>query len=384
MKLTVQVQLVVDAEQSRLLADTIRAANAACDWLAEQAWEKQIFRHFDLHNACYYACREAFPALSSQVVIRCMAKVADAYKLDRKKCRTFRPLGAIAYDCRLLSWKVEQSQVNIWTLNGRVRLPFLCGDRQRQLLQHRIGEADLVHRDGRFYLFATVDLPDTEERQVLDWLGVDLGVVEIASTSDGEHFGGAELNRRRIRNYRLRARLQSKGTRSAKRLLRKRRRKESRFSRDVNHCIAKKIVQVAERTERGIALENLTGVRQRIRARRDVRRSLHSWAFADLQAKIIYKAAMVGTPVALIDPRNTSRTCPACGHVAKNNRRSRDQFKCRACGFAAHADHNAAENIRRKALALGEAVENQPDAPSDVVAVSHASLEVANYSRRGQ
>src|SRR5690606_17129685 len=129
--------------------------------------------------------------------------------------------------------------------------------------QFKRGEADLVFRDGKFYLLVTVDVPDTDEDSVSDWIGIDLGVIEIATTSDGKRFAGKHLNKRRARNHRLRKRLQSKGTRSSRRLLRKRRRTERRFSSDVNHSIARQLVNIAKRTGRGLALENLKGIRGR-------------------------------------------------------------------------------------------------------------------------
>ena len=367
MKLTVQVKLLADTAQASVLNQTMRQANAACNWLSQKAWDQKVFAQFALHKSTYHACRNAFPELSSQVIVRANAKVADAYKLDRKRLRIFKPLGAITYDCRILSWKIDASTVSIWTVDGRQTIPFVCGDRQRALLQFDRGEVDLVHRDGRYYLFLSVDVPDAQEGLVADWLGVDLGVVEIAATSDGQRFAGAQLNKRRARNFRLRKRLQSKGTRSARRLLRKRRRKESRFSSDVNHSIAKQLVNTAKRTGRGIALENLKGIRGRIRATRNVRRRLHSWAFADLANKIGYKAKLTGVKVCFVDPRNTSRTCPICGHISKGNRKSRDTFKCQQCGYKAHADTNGAQNIRRKAIGLSAAEVNQPYAPGNEV-----------------
>ena len=370
MKLTVQVQLQPNAEQRKSLLGTMRTANAACDWLSEVAWRTKRFGQFALQKISYHDCRAAFPVLSAQVVVRCTAKVADAYKLDRKRQRTFKPLGAIAYDARILSWKADASTVSIWTVGGRETIPFVCGEYQRKFLAFDRGEADLVCRDGRFYLLVTVDVPDSEEATVTDFIGVDLGVVNIATTSDGQNFAGSHLNKIRRRSYRLRKKLQAKGTRSARRLLRNRRRKERRFAVDVNHKISKMIVGRAKRTGKGLALENLKGIRNRIRAARNVRRSLHSWAFADLLAKVTYKATLAGVPLVLVDPRNTSRTCSKCGHCEKANRRTRDRFKCRHCGYEACADANGAENIRRKAI-LGTAAVNRPNAPGDdVVAVS--------------
>ena len=365
MKLIVQVQLRATPQQKASLERTLRTANAACDWLAAYAFETKTFAQYALHKVAYAACRAEFPALGAQAIVRCIAKVADAYKLDRDVPRTFRPLGSIAYDARNLSW--TEDAASIWSVDGRLRIPFVCGDRQRELLQYERGETDLVAEGGRYYLFVTVDVPDAKERKVLGWLGVDVGVVNIATTSDGDNFAGKALTAVRARANVLRKRLQKKGTKSAKRLLAKRRRKESRFASHVNHCISKQIVTAAERTERGIALENLEGIRARVRASRSQRRVLHSWAFADLQSKIAYKAQRAGVAVCFVDPRNTSRECRVCGHAEKANRRTRDQFACKACGHSADADANAA------CVIAGRAAVNRPYAGSVEVVVSHGA-----------
>ena len=345
-----QVKLKPTAEQAASLKATMARANAACDWLSGRAWDAQVFRQFALHKLVYRDARAAFPDLSSQMIVRATAKVADSYKVDRKVRRTFRPLGSVAYDARILSWKGDA--VSLWALSGRQVIAFVCGDHQRALLGFERGEADLVLRGSKFYLFVTVDVPDMEEKKALGWLGVDVGIVNIATTSDGQNFSGKSLNALRRRAVKLRQKLQPKGTKSAKRLLRARRIKESRFSTHVNHCISKQIVASAERTSRGIALENLDGIRSRIRASRSQRRVLHSWAFGDLQAKISYKAARAGVPVCYVDPRNTSRECRVCGHIEKANRKTRDAFACLACGHTADADVNAACVIASRATVI--------------------------------
>jgi putative transposase len=284
------------------------------------------------------------------VVVRLNAKVAEAYKLDQERKREFKPHGSIAYDLRLLSWNLGKETVNLWTVDGRQRMAFVCGDHHRQLLAFQQGETDLVYRDKGWFLFTTVDVPHEEEAKVLDWIGVDLGLVSIAHTSDGTRFAGAQVNNRRARNVRLRRKLQKKGTKAAKRLMRRRRRKERRFAADINHQISKRIVDVAKRTGRGISIEDLKGIRARVRANKTQRRRLHSWAFDQLQGFVVYKACRSGVPVRFVDPRNTSRTCAKCGHVDKRNRKNQAEFCCTACGHQSNADANASENIRRAAV----------------------------------
>ena len=125
------------------------------------------------------------------------------------------------------------------------------------------------------------------------------------------------------------------------------------MAKQKNHEIAKRIVAKAKRHSLGIALEELNGIRERTTARKSQRRQHSSWAFADLRAKITYKANLAGMPVAFVDPRNTSRECAACGHIDKANRKSQSSFLCVVCGHAANADANAAINISRRGLVNG-------------------------------
>jgi IS605 OrfB family transposase len=154
----------------------------------------------------------------------------------------------------------------------------------------------------------------------------------------------------RKRRRRQRKRLQAKQTSSARRVLRRLSGREAHFAANENHRISKQIVELAKRTSRGIALEELNGIRQRVRLRRKQRDDLHNWSFYQLQQYIAYKAQLSGVPVVQVDPRYTSQRCAGCGHVAKANRPDQATFQCVACGFRCHADTNAAKNIGRAAV----------------------------------
>jgi len=313
-----------------------------------------------MHRLFYGEARERF-GLYAQAVVRAMSKVADAYKLDKETARTFSLRGAFPYDDRMLTWRHNQSTVSILTLEGRQTVPFVCGDRQRELLATQRGESDLVYRDGKWYVFATCEVEEPDERDIDGFLGVDLGVVNIAADSDGETFSGKVVNALRHRHRRLRVKLQAKGSHSARRLLAHRRRKEARFAKDINHQISKRIVAKAEDTGRGIAVEDLNGIRDRITARRPQRATLASWAFAQLRAFLTYKAALAGVVLVAVDPRNTSRECPECGCIDKRNRPSQARFSCIGCGLAGPADTFAAINIGRRAAV------NRPNARAGAI-----------------
>lgn len=351
MKLIAQVRLYPTEEQAAYLLQTLEAANAACNRISDYAWEHKVFRQFDLHKSLYHTVR-AETGLAAQMVVRCNAKVSDAYKLDKKAKRTFRKHGAIAYDDRILKWYTDKREVSIWSVGQRLQIPYKAGERQHELLQFRQGEADLVYRHDKWYLLQVCNIPDPDERDVDAALGIDLGVNNIATTSDGEIYTSETIEKNRQRMSRLRRDLQKRGTKSARRHLKKLSGKQARFQKDVNHTISKRIVEKAERTNCLIGLEELTHINARTRVRGKGNRARRSnWAFAQLRQYIYYKAKLRGIPVVMVDPAYTSQRCFRCGHTERANRRSQSQFCCVSCGHTDHADLNSTHNIAERAWA---------------------------------
>jgi IS605 OrfB family transposase len=346
MKIIAHIKLNPTPDQYDALQRTLEQANAACNYISQVAWDTHTFKKFDLQKLVYHDVREQF-GLSAQVTVRMLAKVGDAYKLDKQTQRTFKPHGSIAYDDRILSYQLEKGTVNIWTLAGRQRILFVCGERQRELLQFRQGERDLVLVNGVFYLLAVCEIEAPTPDEIDGILGVDLGIANLASDSDGNHYSGEQIEQTRRRYHGLRQRLQRRGTKSAKRHLKRLRKRQSRFQRDTNHRISKDLVAKAKDTHRGIALEDLSNIRERTRLRKSQRARHSNWAFAQLRQFISYKAALAGVLVFIIDPAYTSQRCSVCGHTERANRLTQDHFWCVSCGHTASADTNAAVNISR-------------------------------------
>jgi len=357
MKLVAAVKLLPTPDQARCLRATLARCNEAATWLARTGFDTGIFRQFDLHKLAYADIRGRF-GLAAQMTVRTIAKVADAFKINREVAPTFRADAAQPYDERILRFTKEGTGASIWTLEGRITVPMVMGDHQRRLFAFQKGEVDLCFVRGRWYLAATCDVPETEEFQAEDWLGVDLGIVSLAVDSDGADYSGAGVEHVRKRLASRRRGLQKRGTKAAKRRLKKLSGKQARFQKHTNHCISKALVRDAERTGRGLALENLKGIRARVTARSNQRARLGNWAFAQLGDFLSYKAKRAGVPVAFVDPRNTSRECRACGCIDKRNRPNQATFHCIACGHEAPADKNAALNIRQRAIGARGTVMN--------------------------
>ncbi len=362
-----------DAAQASALSATLRVVNERANWVSVVAFEHGVPREYELRKHTYAELKAC--GLGAQAAQHVIKKTRDAYTTLKANIRAgnlgrpgskrrvkaeskpivFRPEAAHPYDDRCLSWQYDAGTVSIWTMAGRLKnVRFACSASAFKMLrEYRKGESDLIERDGVFYLIAVCEIPEAPVNEKPSaFIGVDLGIVNIATTSTGYRAGGRGLNRHRRRQLELRRKLQAKGTQSAKRRLKHRGRKEARHAANINHIISKRIVTTAERTGRGIALEDLTGIRERVRLRKDQRTQLHAWSFHQLGQFIAYKALRAGVPLVYVDPAYTSKQCSECGHIDRRNRVDQATFACRACGVIMHADDNASHNIDRK----GEAV----------------------------
>lgn len=361
MKLTLQTQLFPDAKETAMLKETIQRFNAACTWLAEKAFALKTANKVKLQQAFYYEIRKQF-GLSAQMTAICIRHTAGTYSRDKSICPKFRDLAAMPYDSRIYSFK-GVDRVSLLTLERRVIVPFVMGKYQAEQFTHAKGQADLVYRerDGKWFFLITVDIPDVSQIPTTDFIGVDFGITEIAATSDGDSESGSEVKRVAQKYAALRQVLQRKASkqsqngkrpRSIRRFQKQISKRVRNFKRHSNHVISKKIVALAKDTNRGIAIEDLTHIRKRCEKRfRKARRSMFSgWSFHQLREYITYKCKLAGVMLAVVDPRDSSRECSECGHIAKENRRSQSEFECVECHFSLNADTNASRNLRSRAI----------------------------------
>ena len=377
---TVNIKLDVDAHEAAL-DETQKRFNEAATWIARICWDEHITNTNTAHHRVYGETRSRF-GLGAQLAVCARAKAMEAIKgvkaqeaermtrwraaearRERKgkksvpppepaTCPQFGPRASIRYDARTYRL-LSLDRVSLNTLQGRVICRLLLGKRQHDMLvdptwEH--GGAELVWRDGIYYLHITQSREPPPQTETSDTIGVDLGIASIATDSTGGQFTGKEVRAKRSHFVAHRAALQRVGTRSAKRRLKKLSGKERRYMKDVNHRIAKSLVQKAVVSRKALALEDLTGIREEVTVRREHRYERHCWAFYQLRMYIAYKAAWAGVKVRLVDPAYTSQTCSACGHCERANRQSQASFLCKQCGFCSNADYNAALNISRQAV----------------------------------
>jgi putative transposase len=346
MKQTLLVKLNPNKEQYQSLLRTMETFNVACNYASEVAFNNQIWGQYYLHHATYNYLRKEFK-LSAQMAVRAIAKVSESYRVEKKALHIFRPHSAMVYDQRILSWK-GLDKVSILTLDGRQIIPIRIGIYQEARLNRNVKQTDLILRNNIFYLAITVDAPESTPDDPIGTIGVDLGIIHLAVDSDNEFYSGEAVDKVREKIDTIKSKLQHKGTKSAKRHLKKLSGKESRFRRAINHVISKKLVSKAKDTHRQIALEDLKGIGDST-VRHSQRRRHKSWAFNQLRQFITYKAKIAGVLVKLVDPHYTSQECPLCHYISKSNRKSQSDFVCQKCGFASNADLVGATNIASRA-----------------------------------
>jgi IS605 OrfB family transposase len=358
--LTIVCQLNPTPEQSYKLDATLEAFAKACHF-ANQTVNPKIANKNRIQGEVYKAIREQFE-LTANLAVRACALLAANRKtaqLKKRPVKQFKPTSA-DYDARIFSYREKDQTVSLSTVEGRVRIPLVLGNYQIGKLKGKNPTSATLskHRDGKLYIHIQVkdDVPPPQKPK--DVVGVDLGRRDIAVTSEGQSWSGKSVNKIRERFARVRASVQAKGTKGAKRLLKRLSGRERRYQSWVNHNISKQIVRRAKDTQSIIALEDLTGIRERTnrqpRTKTERRRS-NSWAFYQLRLLIDYKAIKEGVEVVRVPPAYTSQTCHNCLHIhTKKGKsyRSGKTFKCGHCGWKGDADLNGATMIKL----LGESV----------------------------
>lgn len=209
-----------------------------------------------------------------------------------------------------------------------------------------------------------IDVPKEKMADVEDFIGVDFGQTDIAVLSDGTNFNSEQLKKVRKKYSKVRASVQSKGTKSSKRLLKRLGGKERRFVSINNHTIAKQIVQKAKSENKGIAIEDLTNIRKTAQPKsKQNKTELNRWSFYQLRQYLTYKSLLAGVKLVVVPPAYTSQTCSMCNHIGIRNGK---RFECKNCGNISDADFNAALNI-----ATWGRVVNRPESSTMFCSLHH-------------
>lgn len=382
MQVTIKVKLkITNSETASSFSKTMEQYRQACNYVSEY-----IFNHdFDmkqsrLNKELYAKLRNLF-SLKSQMAQSVIRTVIARYKTvktqmsrrpykyqDQNTGEWYRETRNLAWLCKPISFNRPQidlqrnrdwsylsnGQLSINTLDGRVKASPVChGFSQYFDGTWKFGLAKLLKSGNKWYLHisATKEVADFDKQEVKHVVGIDRGLRFLATTYDeqGEtaFFDGKAIMRKRAKYQKLRATLQAKGTKSAKRRLKKLSGRENRWMSDVNHCLSKTLVQKYGANTLFV-LENLNGVSfERADLPKSLRSQNKSWAFYQLEQFLTYKAHLNNCEVVEVSAKYTSQRCPKCGVIKKDNRNhGKHEYRCANCGYRSNDDRIGAMNIQ--------------------------------------
>lgn len=338
--------------------ETLRQSTACFNAVCRYGWDNNERNGVRLHQSTYNTLRQRYDALPSQLVVSARRKATEALQSVQQRKKREKsvscpqsPLCPIRYDARSYWVKLEEGRASLATVCGRAGVTFHLPECYHQYLTWRVRSADLCYdgRKQRFYLHVVVDTDAPHVTPNGNVVGCDLGIRRVAVTSTPRFFSSKGMHTRTRQYQHLKSALQAKGTKSAKRHLQQASRRWRRFQACQNHVIANQILASMQAGDT-LALEDLTGIRDRCKQHKKQRGLFHRWSFAQLGAFLAYKAERKGIFVVCVDPRNSSRTCSKCGHCARANRKNQSLFCCQSCGYTVNADYNAAHNLRQRGI----------------------------------
>ena len=352
--LTLVCKLNPTSEQVAQIEVTLKAFADACNY-ANQRVKPQITSKTTIQNMVYQDLRSLF-GLSANLAVRACARVGANRKTAKQKnkpVKFFKPTSA-DYDARIFAFREKDWTVSLTLSEGRDHIKLDVGNYQRGKLRgKKPTSAQLCkHRDGSYYIHVQIKNEAPNPLKPSNVVGVDFGRKDIAVTSNGDKWDGKQITEVRDKYAKTRASLQqkaTKGTRSTRRrarqILQRLSGRERRFQSWLNHQISYRIIQLALVTNAIVAIENLTGIRERTnkQPRNKVeRRRSNSWSFYQLRYFLEYKGTKEGVEVIAVPPAYTSQTCHQCLHIGL---RSDKRFKCGNCSWHGDADLNGAKMI---------------------------------------
>ena len=343
------------------------------------------------HKDLYAVLRAEYPTVPSALLQTVRDTAMEAVKATQfKRLPRKKPTSALRYDARTITLRGQD--LTLSCVGKRVKVKLQVPEYFQEVYKtwEFSGATVTYSRHSKKFwvrlVFEKDDPPKLEDGNVL---GIDRGLYHLAVTSNKQFFSSNKIRKTRRRYLHNRKQLQQKGTRSAKRRLKKMSGREQRrsvsggsfppktclFMKDINHCVSKKIAHLP-----GISiysLEDLTGIRNQ-RRNKKMNKWMSSWPFYQMEQFLSYKSEALGKKVGYVDARYTSKRCNRCGHINGANRK-KSRFHCKSCGYHEHADLNAAYNIRdRYILSSTHGTEEQATVNSPIVTDSNVQLQAAS------
>lgn len=358
---TAKIQICPDDAEKELLYQTMTAYQKACNFVSGHIFRTHNLKQMSLNQELYYDLREKYN-LRSQMAQSVIKTVIARYKtiLENQKkwikAHFKRPQFDLVWN---RDYSLNENLFSVNTLNGRIRVSYFSkGMEQYFSDDYKFGTAKLVSQKGKYFLHipVTSEVAESELSNICNVVGIDRGINFVIATYDSKHksgfVSGKAIKQKRAKYKKVRQQLQQRKTKSARKRLKKIGQRENRWMQNINHCITKALTEQNPKHTLFV-LEDLTGIRQATEKIRLKDRYISvSWAFYDLEQKLIYKAKKHQCSVIKVNPAYTSQTCPVCGHTERANRNKKIHlFCCRNCSYQSNDDRIGAMNLYRMGIA---------------------------------
>ena len=361
--ITAKIQIHPSEADRQSLTETMSAYRRACDFVSGHVFVTHDLSQPSLNRVLYYQIRDRF-GLKAQAAQSVIKTVIARYKTVMSQGNGWMRPSFRKPQLDLVwnrDYSLKKNLFSVSSSTGRLQVPYSFAGMERYFDPevYAFGTASLVFKHKKFFLHipVTYEVPDCSMNDIKCVVGVDRGVNFTTATYDScgksGFISGRAAKQKRAHYKAVRKSLQERGTASSRRRLKSIGERENRWMQDVNHCVSKALVSKYP-SHTMFVLEDLTGIRAATeRVKRKDRYVLVSWAFYDLEQKLVYKAKQKGSIVVKVNPRYTSQSCPKCGHTEKANRNRRfHSFCCKNCGYRSNDDRIAAMNLYRKGINL--------------------------------
>lgn len=332
MKRTIEIKI-----DNQDLKDTIEQYSQAYKYCIDKGIELHTSNKKKIHNATYYQLREMYPKIPSALLQTVRDVACENLKALKLKTKPLPKNKFIRYDKRTFSFK--NALVSVSTVNGRKKFNVIIPEYFKKYLDWNCKAGTVTLRGNQLWLNLIFNKEVKQKVIPKTFIGIDRGINNIVVTSDNEFYNSKQLKNTKSKYQYLKKKLQSKGTPSAKKHLKKISGREKRFVRDVNHCISK---ELASKDYDCFVLENLKKL-PRNRGKK-FNKKLGNWSYYQLESFLNYKTEILNKIIYKVNPKHTSQRCSKCGHIEPSNRNG-NRFKCKSCGFELHSDLNASRNI---------------------------------------
>ena len=366
---TAKEQLYPSDAEKAILVQTLHVFRDVCNYISHFAYTMKRWDYRTLHECLYYDIRTRF-RFPSQMTCNALRTVTGAYKsltsngYEWTECRFKAPRLTLSEG---RDYALKENLLSVGTLNGRIKLKYSNEGMEPYFDRsvYSFGAANLVYKHGKFYLHISIhcEIQESDKSEITYVVGHDRGIRFLVTSYGGNRNGstaldgkttfvsGKTVKQKRAHYKKIRQELQTKKTPSSRRRLKAIGHRENRWMRDVNHCVSKALVKDCPKGTLHV-IEDLTGIRSATeRVRTKDRYLTVSWAYRDLEQKLVYKAKDRGQSVIRVSPKYTSQKCPVCGHTERENRKqSMHVFCCKKCGYQSNDDRIGAMNLYRMGI----------------------------------